>query len=464
MNNNQPKPNLNYTEFKQSLRLAYPMIATEWVYAITGFISSWMAAQLGTQSLAAMAIVLSIYIFFLVIIAGFGAALSIVVSQNLGAKNSEGIRTAFVQGTLLLSVIAIFVTFLIWISPKYILLVTNLDTTVSTLMTDALRTYTWSIIPCAILILFEKFSIGIHKSKLVMWLTLSLVPIEILSNYAFVFGKFGFPRYGIAGFGYGCTVSFSTMALAFCIALFLSPSLRPYRLHLAFTKSNLRNIKYFKEIWCVGWPLASTWAIELGAITIFTLLMAKVSTKALAAYQIAKQYLMLAMASLFAIAETAAVRVGYFVGQIDRQAIKRTFRINLAIGCAAAGVFACIYRIFDLQLVMMDLKSSQCNPELIREALHALLAVDIMLIIEGFRITTLGALRGLKDTKTTMLSSIVGFFMCSLIAAYILGITLKYGSFGLWIGFLFGTAISGAIVIYRFYRLSSTIDLQKLAM
>ena len=78
-------------EAKQSLSLTVPLLLSEWLYALNFFVITWISAQLSHAALAAIALVQSIYFFLLMMISGISAATAILVAQDLGAKNTDGI-------------------------------------------------------------------------------------------------------------------------------------------------------------------------------------------------------------------------------------------------------------------------------------------------------------------------------------------------------------------------------------
>jgi multidrug resistance protein, MATE family len=59
-------------------------------------------------------------------------------------------------------------------------------------------------------------------------------------------------------------------------------------------------------------------------------------------------------------------------------------------------------------------------------------------IIEAARIAYFGSLRALKDTKFTMLTSILSFWCIALPIGYILAMILHMGGVGYWCGILVG--------------------------
>lgn len=456
------QPSTLLREAKASISLAIPLLLSEWLYALNFFVSTWIAAQLGRESLAAIALVQSSYFFLFMMISGISAATSILVAQDLGAKNLGGIRHAFAQGLVLIIFLAMVAGIILWALPYFLPLLGIKDKEIVVLSTRALHAFLWSLVPFAFLIMIEKFLIGLHRTRLVLFFTTFVIPISILANYSFALGKFGFPRCGLAGFGYGHAIAYSLLFLIFIIFTFTDKELRSYRLFSAF-KNFSEGTKYLIETWRVGWPLGVMFSIEVGAVLVFTFLMSTLGTHVLAAYQIARQYLVLALVTLFALTESAAVRVGYATGEDNRLSVKRAFYLNIGIALIFMSILSGIYLCAKPLLISLDINiHDPKNSLLILHTKHFLTAIAILVFVDGIRNVSAGGLRGLKDSKGNLYSSILGYWCIGLPLAYLFGHVLHLGGEGLWIGFILGIAVSAVFLQLRFQRLFKRVELKKL--
>ncbi|OGT11895.1 MAG: hypothetical protein A2X77_03970 [Gammaproteobacteria bacterium GWE2_42_36] len=453
-----------FHETKKSFRLAVPLLFSEWLYALNFFMTTWISAQLGREALAAMALVQSIYFFLLMMISGISAATAILVSQDLGSKNPDGVKHAFAQSILLNMLLAIFASVVLWGTPYFLPLLGFGDNQVAFLIKIALHAFMWSFFPLAFLILIEKFLIGLHRTRLVLFFTLITIPISMIANYSLVLGKLGLPKLGLAGFGYGYAISYSVLDILFIIMAFSMPLLRSYQLFSAF-KNLSAGFKYFFELWRVGWPLGAMFSIEVGAVLMFAFFMSLFGTDVLAAFQITRQYLVFAFTTLFALTECAAVQIGYAVGENNRLLVKRSFYANISIALIFMFILSCIYIFAKELLISLDINMTDPkNYKLILYTKHFLTAIAIFVLFDGVRNITAGSLRALKDTKSNMYSSILGYWVIGLPMAYLFGKVLDFGGEGLWAGFIMGIAVSALYLLIRFKKLSVQTDLKKLLL
>jgi len=458
------KFDLIFYEAKKSLNLAIPLLFSEWLFALNFFVITWIAAQLGREALAAIALAQSIYFFLMMMISGISAATAILAAQDLGSKNLDAVKHIFAQSILLNLLLAFIASLILWNIPYFLPLVGIEDQQVVELIKIALRAFMWSVLPLTFLIMLEKFLIGLHRTRLVLFFTTLTIPISILANYSFVLGKFGLPKCGLAGFGYGQAIAYGALVIMFIIMALTMPSLRSYKLFTSF-KNLPSSFKYFFEIWRIGWPLGAMFSVEVGATVTLTFLMSLFGTDVLAAFQLTRQYLVLALVTLFALTESAAVRVSHAVGQGDRQLVKLCAYASMSIAFIFMLLLACFYLSTKNFLISLDINIfDPKNYNIIVYTKHFLTAIAILVLFDGIRNVTAGALRGLKDTKSNMYSSILGYWLIGLPLAYLLGKLYDFKGEGLWAGFIAGIAISAIYLFIRFQKLCDRADFKALLL
>ena len=448
-----------FAEIYQSLSLSLPLIVSNLVQSSSGFVATLMVARLGRDYLAAGALGFAIYIVLLVFLFGMFAAVGILVSQSYGANDIEGVRLSVVQGFLMAIILSVPAFILMRVLPR-ILSLADQNHHVIVLATQYLDALSWCFLPLSFLVIMEQFLIGISRTRLVLGISLLQVPFEILSTYAFVFGKFGLPVYGIAGLGYGFAAVFVVAAIFIALFIGFSKYSRDYHI---FSRCWHINVKFFKELFRIGWPISVTNTIEVALMSVITFLMGHFGSSQLAAYQIARQFWILGMMIVFSIAQAATVRVGQAVGRGDKSTITLSAYVNMGIGFVLVVGFSLMYFIDPQQLIGIDIDPG--NPyrvQLMHYAILFLSVAGIAQLLDNFRFIAVGALRGLKDTRFSMYVSFVVFWLIALPAAYILAFVLHLEGVGLWLGLVTGVACGAIILLLRFRWLVEHIDISTL--
>jgi len=91
------------------------------------------------------------------------------------------------------------------------------------------------------------------------------------------------------------------------------------------------------------------------------------------------------------------------------------------------------------------------------------LAAKLLLVGATFFITdaiqgvTVGALRGIKDTRVPLLLAAISYWLVGFSASYLLGFWTTLGAIGVWFGLSIGTAVYATLLVLRFRLLASRL-------
>ncbi len=349
MENSTPTTQTFSYEVRQSVRLSVPLIASNLAQASSGFLGTLMVAHLGRIPLAALALGGSVYFTLIVFLFGILSAIGVMVAQNYGAKNQEGMELVFSHGFMLAIASSIPIILIIWVAP-IILVWSGEPYQITQLAAHYLHALVWCVIPMSALVAMEQFLIGMSRTRLVLWISLAEVPFEILASYAFIFGRFGMPKCGIAGIGYGFAIVFLLTAIGLAIFLCKSKLYQKYKL---FKRLLCFEAKYFFELIRVGWPIGCMYVIEVALLAMLAFMMGRVSADALAANRIARQFLMMGLMFVFAISQVTTIRVGQAVGRQDKAGINRATLANLAFGGGVTLLISICYIVFEKPAFMI---------------------------------------------------------------------------------------------------------------
>ena len=446
-------------EFKRSSRLAVPLIFSEVIYALSGFLATVMIAHLDKNHLAANALVWSVYNAVILLFIGILCAVGILVAQSYGAKDHSGVASSFKQGIILSGFFAIFMAIIICLMPE-VLRLFDQDPVVIAYAEPFFYSLGWVMLPLNFFVVAQQFLVAVNRPRIVVVLSTLCVPIEVFFCYVLLFGKWGFPKLGLAGIGYGLTASFSVCTILFIWYAMVDQSLSKYQLFKGWWKIE---IKFFTEIVRVGFPQGVMWSSELVFFVVVAVMMGKLGVDTLAAFQIANQYLTVAMVIVFAIGQTVSVRASNEVGCNNRSGIKLVLIANLVLALSILSIFCLVYTLFPGQVISLDVNLDDLNYQrVVSEALKYFPVVGVCLLIDCLRVSVNGALRALKDTKYQLAISMIGFWVISFPVIYFLGFKFSWGGVGVWWGVVIGLLATGLMLGYRFIKLVERIELSGL--
>lgn len=447
------------SEIKNTLSLSIPLIASQLIYACSGFIGTAMVAHLGQDALAASVLVSMIWMTLSVLFFGILNAVSVLVSHQYGAKNYQAISQimgqAFILG-ILLTVIMIVLMF----GMPFFLQFTSQPPKVLKIATQYMHALIWTMPGLITLIICEQFLAGVNRARLVLRISLLVVPIEIPLIYLLIFGKLGLPACGVAGIGYGFATTYTTVAI--CLILYLLKS-KHYQLFGVFSAIKKIDVTKLTELIRIGLPMGCMHVIEVSSFTFATYWVARFGTTMLAAHQIVMQYLGFAITIVFAMSQAVTVRVGHSVGQQNVSGIRYAIYVGMGLNFICMLIVAIALNVFPHFFLRLDINIHDvANALLIRDSSMLLAIGGILMLFDNFRIIGFGALRGLKDTKFPMYSSFISFWVIGLSLAYLFGFYFQLEAKGIWWGLTLGIASGAVIVLLRVRWLLKRVDLTKL--
>ena len=124
-------------------------------------------------------------------------------------------------------------------------------------------------------------------------------------------------------------------------------------------------------------------------------------------------------------------------------------------------VFTGVFLIFNTQLPLMYLDSTQSdtsdNQEVLHLASQLIIAAGIFQISDGIQATVIGALRGLQDVKIPTLITFISYWVIGFPISYYYGQAEQMGSFGIWIGLIVGLSTAAVLLFWRFEYVSKRL-------
>src|SRR3990167_9995644 len=291
------------------LKLAIPLALTGIVGGSAGFFETLFLAHVNHETLAAGALVSWLYGTFFCLLFGALSAINVLISHKHGAQDKTGISLVMRDG-LFLAILLTIPSFLLFWNMAPIFLLFGQKPSVVLLGKSYLHALSWGLLPNFIAIALFELIIGLGKTRILTFFTVFGVSLIILFSYVLIFGKFGFPALGIAGAGWGMTISYWVIAIVVASFLLLHKEYKEYFEHI-FDRDKP---SFIWELLRVGVTMGAMYCVEVAFFFALTLAMGSLSSGLLAANQIALQYLGMLMAVIFSIAQAVTIRMGHLLG------------------------------------------------------------------------------------------------------------------------------------------------------
>jgi MATE family multidrug resistance protein len=289
---------------------------------------------------------------------------------------------------------------------------------------------------------------GIGRPKPGMVITLSANLINAGLNWAMIYGHFGLPAMGAAGATLATSI---TRWWMFATILIYVLTMRDRRHYGVVRSGSGHPAVGVAQLMKLGVPFAMAIGIETSTFTGMAALAGIVSVAALAAYQVALNYMALVYMLALGLATATAIRVASAVGRRDRVGLRRAGWVGAGL---VAGLMLAVGVATWLGRGAIAFAYTQ-DAAVLPLAVAALAVAALITLLDGTQGVLIGALRGASDAIVPTLIYGLSFWIVSLPVAWWFGVRLGAGVPALMWSLLAGLAVATALLAWRFAWLSA---------
>lgn len=434
---------------KTNILLAYPVMLSMLGQVMTGVADSIMIGWTGATPLAAASLANVMFTLLLTFGIGISYAITPLVAEASGRGDVPFITQVLRHGTVMCIAAGIVLTVLGIISTPLLHHI-NQPVEVVQLAIPYQLIIIVSIIPTMIFQAYRQFAEGLHNTRQAMVVVLTCNLINIVLNYVFIYGKFGFPALGLNGAGWATLIARTLMGLWMALYIYRSRAFLPYRHGFILLRTQGYSGNLFKRLLHLGIPAGTQFIFEVSAFGFSAIMMGWMGATALAAHQIAINLATISYMITSGLGSAATIRVGNYLGQGNFRLLRQAAFTLLGMGATIMMIWGIVFLIGREFLPSLYID----NPEVIRQASPLLLIAALFQIWDGLQVVCAGALRGLQDVKIPSLLIFMAYWLIGLPLGYWLGFRMQIGPPGIWIGLLIGLFVTASTMVWRFNRLS----------
>lgn len=443
-------PNSFSTESKALLILGLPLVGSHVAQVLIGISDTMMLGWYDVTALAAVTIAGSVFFACLIVSSGFAwGAMSLVADAAAQGDVAKVRRATRMAMWLSCGAGALFIPPL-WFGEQ-ILLAIGQQPEVATLAQGYLRILAPALIPNMVVMALKSYLSGLERTQVILWVTLAMAGLNVVLNYALIFGNFGAPEMGIRGAG---LASLSVaMASAVVMAIYVLRTFPEHELFARFWRPDWLGLR---EVFRLGWPIGLTHLAEVSLFGIAAVMMGWIGTLPLAAHGIALQIASLTFVVHLGLSQAATVRAGRAVGRRDPQGLRRAGIAAFALSLVFVSVTIATFLLIPDVLISLFLDPNEVQrPQIMAIAVQLLAMAALFQLVDAAQVMALGLLRGLHDTQWPMVYAILSYWGLGVPAAYLLGFMTPLGALGIWAGLTLGLLVAAGLLTLRFVRLSA---------
>lgn len=440
--------------FRETLALSYPVIIGQLGTVLMGVVDNAMVGQVSYVHLSAGTLANNVFFIVAVIGIGLTSAISALVAEAAGQKDTALAGDYLRQGVWAGTGISLIITLLVLGAAE---LLPYLDQPVEDvkLATPYLRIIATSTLPMVLFLVYKNFSDGLGHTRVAMYITLAGLLSNVFFNWLWIFGHWGFPRLELDGAGYGTLAARLVMMVLIVLYVRRSALFRAYDPRMRWREYKSRVIK---RILSIGLPSGGQYFFEIGAFAGATILIGLLpdGNIARAGHQIALSAASVAFMIVTGISSGASIRVGNAMGANAWPDLRRAGWAGVALGVGFMAFSAVMFLLFSREISLMylgnNVEGNNAAVLAIAETLFVYAAA--FALFDGAQAVGIGILRGLQDVKIPTVVTFVAYWAISLPLGYGLMFTLGMGVVGVWWSFIAGLGFAAVAHSLRFWWLT----------
>ena len=448
-----------YPYYKRNLKLAFPVMLTQFGAALVGLADSIMVGHYGTTDLAAVSF--SNALFFTVMVFAMGALMGItpLVGHVHGrlekllkegttdeeiAHKHEQITSYLANGLIFTALMSLFS--LILLAPCVGFLdAFGQEPEVVTCAKPYYILIVLSIVPFLLFTFSKQFLEGLGNTNIAMLITIGCNLLNILLNWLFIYGHCGLPAMGAEGAGWASLIARCLMPICFFIAMLCKADWRRY---LTSMRRYLITRREVEHLISIGMPIGLQSFAEAFLFTASFVIIGWISKESLAAHHIANQMADLTFMLALGIGSATTIRVSHQLGKGDLQAVRMASHASVHL-CLLMNTIGAAIMILGRNVIPYIFTN---DPEVIPIASTLLIIAGTLQYADGLQCIGAAMLRGIQDVRVPMRIALFAYIGVALPLGLALTFPMGLGAKGMWIAFVIALAIPAVLFHVRFHN------------
>ncbi len=430
------------------LSLGLPLVGSHIAQMALHVVDTIVMGWYGVTELAAVVLGGSCFFVIFVLGGGFAQAVMPMVAQALGRGAEAEVRRATRMGIWLSILFSVLIYPLFWWS-ETVLLWAGQKPEVAALAAEFMRIAGLGMAPALLVMVLKSFLAALHRTQVVLWVTVGAVGVNAVLCYPLVFGRWGLPELGVAGSALATLIIQILTLLVIGVYVRARPEFHRFHLFQRFWRPDWAAMA---QVFRLGAPIGLTGLAESGLFQAAALMMGWIGTVELAAHGIAMQVTSIGFMMHVGLSNAATVRTGRFAGAQDWGNLRRGAGMAITISALVGVVQIAIYLIWAEPIVGLFIdRSSLEAPQILAFGGLLLIYAAAFQMMDAAQVLALGLLRGVQDTAAPMVIAAVSYWMIGVPAAWALAFRADWGGTGLWMGLVIGLACAALALMWRFW-------------
>lgn len=424
--------------------LTLPIFIELMLVTLMGATDTFMLSQYADDAVAAVGVANQIMVFAFLVFQIINMGTSVMCSQYLGAGNRPKMEQVTAMALLLNIVSGTTISLLLYLGAQHILTWMGLKPDLMQYGLPYMRLVGAFAFFQALHLTVSATLRADHKAIYPMLVVMVVNVVNIIGNYALIFGHFGMPALGVEGAAIATNTSRGVAALLMFIILFTRHI--PFHRLLEACKAPARELMHeMKNLLRIGLPSAGENMSYDAQQVVLTYFINQMGNSALTTRMYIVNIAMFVYIFSVCVSHGASIVIGHLTGDHKYQASYRLGWYALRLGMLATLGFSICAAVFGRNILSLLTQ----NPEIIALGCTVLI-IDIL--VEMGKVTNIfyvNVLRSVGDVNFPFYVGITVQWIVGVFFGWLFGIALGWGLIGIWWAFFLDEGIRGSIFVWR---------------
>ena len=385
--------------YRQIIKLAMPISLAILIPQFNFITTNIFLGHYNQQSLAVAGIAGVYYLIFAMIGFGLNNGLQALISRRAGENRPQEIGKIFSQGIYIALVIASIGICLTWFLSPIVLKQVIHEREIADQAIYFLKIRIWGLPFLYVYQMRNALLVGTNQSRYLVFGTLAEAISNIVFDYCFIFGHFGFPRLGLQGAAIASIIAEFTGMFVIFLVIWRKGISQRFSLFSDFKW----NGPIVRKILSISTPLIFQLAISVVSWEFFYILIEHHGQEALAISNIMRNIFGLLGCISWAFAATGASMVSNIIGQGKHDEVYRLILKIITLSTGASLVICSVINLFpDLLLSVFGQ-----DENFTQHAIPVVRVVTIAMTLMSFGTVWLNAVTGTGNSRVTLIIEII---------------------------------------------------------
>lgn len=428
--------------YRMLLAIGIPIALQNLVSSALNMLDTMMIGRLGENEIAAVGLANQFFFVFVLILFGINSGAGIFTSQFWGRRDTANIKRVLGMALGMGMVVALVFTGLAVFFPVTVMRFFTKDPLVIELGSQYMRAVSPCYVITAISFAYSFGARSIGQAKLPMIVSVASLLTNGVFNYFLIFGTFGFPKLGVVGAAIA-TVIARIVEMGILLTVIYKNSMP---IGGNFREMTDVSAALFKQYIKTGFPVILNELCWSLGVTMYSVAYARISTEAIASFQIASTIQSFFMVVSMGLGNACAIMIGNTLGaKEEEKAI--TYATKFSIVGTGTGVLlgGLLWITAPLILLLYNV-----SPEVHRQALYILRVMSLFFSAKIFNsVLIVGILRSGGDTTFSLFLEMCSVWLVGVPMAFLGAHFLKLPIYWVVAMVSLEEVVKGSVGIFR---------------